>query len=278
MPHRPAVRSATSASLLGHCRWPATFPNSTLLVAIGCYAICLGRIEGQTNPDACKSAGANSGSSLIAATGLDPEPKRILGFPHHVASPCLYPYVPISAKNKFEIAIGDAFDPGAVMFAALKGGTAQLLNSNRSFGQEAAGYSRYVGAAYANHVVGDMLTEGVYPSLLHQDPRYFRSGSGSISGRVWWAVSRVFWTQTDAGGTAFNYSRVLGASSSVAISSLYYANHRTAERSATALGAQLGGTMATNVVKEFWPDIRRNLLEKQARWEAVRRARRSENK
>jgi hypothetical protein len=59
------------------------------------------------------------------------------------------------------IASEDAFDPGTVVLAALTGGLAQLSNSNRPFGQEASGYSRYVGAAYANHVIGDFLTEGV---------------------------------------------------------------------------------------------------------------------
>lgn len=240
------------------------FPNSTALVAIGCCAVCLGRIEGQTNaPDACQSIGANSGSSLMTASVLEPRFKPFLGiFPSHNVSPCLSPYVPISSRNKFAIASADAFGPGAVMLAALKGGTAQLLNSNRSFGQEASGYGRYAGAAYANHVLGDFLTEGVYPSLLHQDPRYFRIGSGSTGARVLYALSRVFWTQTDAGVTAFNYSRVLGASSNVAISSLYYAKHRDAERSAVAVGAQLGCAMATNVFREFWPDLSRRFFER----------------
>jgi hypothetical protein len=180
-------------------------------------------------------------------------------FPNHNASPCLSPYAPISAKDKFKIASEDAFDPGAVVVAALTGGVAQLSNANRPFGQEASGYSRYVGAAYANHVIGGFLTEGVYPFLFHQDPRYFRKGSSSASVRVRYALSRVFWTQTDGGGIAFDYSKVLGASSTVAISSLYYANHRTAEASAVGFGAQLAGAMAANILKEFWPDLSRKL-------------------
>jgi hypothetical protein len=199
----------------------------------------------------------------VAATP-DPQPRHILGiFPNHNTSPCLSPYVPIGTREKFKVASEDAFDPGAIALAALTGGAAQLFNSNRPFGQEASGYSRYFGAAYANHVIGDFLTEGLYPSLFHQDPRYFRKGSGSPAGpRVRYAISRVFRTQTDAGGAASNYSRVLGASSTVAISSLYYANHRDARASVIGLGAQLGGAMAANVLKEFWPDILRKISRK----------------
>jgi hypothetical protein len=111
--------------------------------------------------------------------------------------------------------------------------------------------------------MGDFLTEGVYPSLFHQDPRYFRKGGGSpAASRVKYAISQVFRTQTDDGGTAFNYSRVLGASTAVAISSSYYANHRDAAASAVGLGAQLGGAMAANLLKEFWPDVLRKISKK----------------
>lgn len=208
--------------------------------------------SGQTTPmGACIAAGATL------------QPKHILGIlPNHNTSPCLSPYVPIGAKDKFKIASEDALDPGAIVFAALTGGGAQLFNSNRPFGQEASGYSRYFGAAYANHVIGDFLTEGAYPSLLHQDPRYFRKGSGSVGSRLEYAISRVFRTQTDAGGTAFNYSRMLGTSSTVAISSLYYAKRRDAESAAVGFSTQLGAAMAANVLKEFWPDLSRKISRK----------------
>ena len=185
--------------------------------------LCEGRIAAQPNPpDACK--GVVTTEDRLVGYSRSPAQTHLGNLPNHNTSPCLSPYVPIGTKEKFKIASEDAFDPGAVALAALTGGAAQLFNSNRPFGQEASGYSRYFAAAYANHVIGDFLTEGVYPSLLHQDPRYFRKGSGSpAGGRLRYSISRVFRTQTDAGGTTFNYSRVLGASSTVAISSSYYA-------------------------------------------------------
>jgi hypothetical protein len=211
--------------------------------------VCAGRIEGQTIP-------VNACAAVVP-------PKHILGIlPNHNTAPCLFPYVPIGSRDKFKIASADAFDPGAIALAALTGGGAQLFNSNRQFGQELSGYGRYFGAAYANHVIGDFLTEGAYPSLLHQDPRYFRKGSGSTGSRLGYAISRVFWTQKDAGGTAFNYSRMLGTSSTVAISSLYYAKHRDAEGSTVGFSTQLGAAMAANVLKEFWPDLSRRFSRK----------------
>lgn len=225
---------------------PVFRPANRFVVTAAAFANLIAVTQAQTVPhDPCKDSAASS------------QPKHLLViFPNHNVAACLSPYVPIGAKEKFKIAAADAFDPGGIGVAAASAGLAQSVNSNRTFGQEASGYGRYVGAAYANHVIGDFLSEGLYPALLHQDPRYFRKGSGSSAGaRLGYAVSRVFRTQTDAGDTAFNYSRMLGASSTVAISSLYYAHHRDAANAAAGFGVRIGGAMAANILKEFWPDF-----------------------
>jgi hypothetical protein len=140
-----------------------------MCVAVVFSTACIARLEGQTNPP---------------PWAPDPPTKHIFGvFPNYGTSPSLSPYVPISSKEKFKIASEDALDPGGIVVAAAAGGVAQLLNSNRVFGQEVSGYGRYFAAAYGNHVIGDFLTEGVYPSLLHQDPRYFRKSAGAAGSR-----------------------------------------------------------------------------------------------
>ena len=108
------------------------------------------------------------------------ESKRIFGIiPNYRTSPSLLNYEPLSAAEKFKLASEDSFDRGTIALAATFGGLGQLTNSNRSFGQGAAGFGRYFGAAYGDLVIGDYMTEAVFPVLLHQDPRYFRRGTGS---------------------------------------------------------------------------------------------------
>jgi hypothetical protein len=101
------------------------------------------------------------------------------------------------------------------------------------------------------------MTEGVFPVLLHQDPRYFRKGQGSGWSRLGYASGQIFWTHTDSGGTEFNYSEIVGNSAAVAISNSYYADNRTAHDAADKLGVQIGVDMASNILKEFWPDLQR---------------------
>jgi hypothetical protein len=141
-------------------------------------------------------------------------------------------------------------------------GEGQLSNANRAFGQGVAGYAQYFGSAYADFVVGDMMTEAVFPSLLHQDPRYFRHGSGSVATRLGYAVGQVIWTHNDSGKSGFNYSEIVGNSVAVAISQAYYVDSRDAADAGVKLGSQIGVDAAANVLKEFWPDILRKFARR----------------
>ena len=191
-------------------------------------------------------------------TPSPPESKRLLWvIPNYRTSPTLENYEPLTTSEKFKLASRDAFDRGAVALAALFGGRGQLTNSNRSFGQGAAGFGRYFGASYGDWLIADYMTEGVFPTLLHQDPRYFRRSTGSGWSRLGYAMGQIFWTHRDSGGTQFNFAEVLGNSSAVAISNAYYKDNRSASNAVSSLGVQLGVDMAANVLKEFWPDLER---------------------
>jgi hypothetical protein len=192
------------------------------------------------------------------------EDKRILGIiPNYRTSSSLANYEPLTATAKFKVASEDAFDRGTFILAGLFAGEAQLTNDNRAFGQGAAGFGQYYGAAYGDLLIGDCMTEAIFPTFLRQDPRYFRQGVGSTRSRLVYAVGQIFWTHTDARGTQFNYSEILGNSTAVAISNAYYRDNRDAGDAVTKLGMQLGVDMASNVIKEFWPDMLRKFHHKQ---------------
>jgi hypothetical protein len=200
------------------------------------------------------------GQQITAGGTLEPEARRIFGIvPNYRTSPSLLDYEPLTIREKFKVASEDAFDRGTVALAAIFAGQSQLTNSNRSFGQGGAGYGRYFGTAYGDFVIGNYMTEAVFPTLLHQDPRYFRRGTGSGWSRLGYAVKQIFWTHRDSGGTQFNYSEILGNSVAVAISNTYYADNRTASSAVSKLSMQIGVDMTANVLKEFWPELERKL-------------------
>jgi hypothetical protein len=195
----------------------------------------------------------------------EPESKRIFGIiPNYRTSPSLHPYSPLTTQKKFKIASEDSFDRGTFVLAAAFAGEAQITNSNRSFGQGVAGYARYFGTSDADFVIGDFMTEAIYPTLLHQDPRYFRRGTGGTWSRLGYAMGQIFWTHNDSGSTQFNYSEIIGNSTAVAISNAYYADNRNFSDAAIKLGDQIGVDLAANILKEFWPDLERKMSRRHA--------------
>lgn len=221
---------------------------------------------GQTSfPANAAQPGVTAASSNTQAPP-EPESKRLFGIvPNYRTSASLDNYQPIGAGEKFKLASEDAFDRGTVALAALFGAQSQLADGNRAFGQGGAGFGRYFGAAYGDLVIGDFMTEGVFPTLLHQDPRYFRRSTGSGRSRLLYAAQQIFWTHRDSGGTQFNYSEVVGNSVAVAISNSYYVDNRNAVDNVSKLGTQLGVDMAANILKEFWPDLQRKFARKHHR-------------
>jgi hypothetical protein len=84
------------------------------------------------------------------------ESKRLLDIiPNYRSSPSLQNYRQLTPGEKYKVASEDAFNRGNVVLAAMFGAEGQLSNANRSFGQGAAGFGRYFGAAYGDLVIGD---------------------------------------------------------------------------------------------------------------------------
>ena len=193
----------------------------------------------------------------------EPQQKRLFGIiPNYRTFPSLKSYQPLSPAEKFKIAAQDSFDRGTFLLAAAFAGESDLSRSNPSFGGGAAAYGRYLGTAYADFVIGDFMTEAIFPTALHQDPRYFRQGAGTPLSRLGYSMGQIFWTHMDSGRESFNYSEVIGNSAAVAISNAYYPDNRDASDAIVKLATQLGVDMAANILKEFSPDIYRKIARK----------------
>jgi hypothetical protein len=208
------------------------------------------------------AAGQSSAPDPGASTSSIPQEasSRLFGIlPLHRFSPTLQSYHPLTPGEKFRIASDDSTSFGTFFLAGIIAGRNQWTNANRSFGQGAAGFGRYFGPAYGDLVIANYMTEAVFPTLFHEDPRYFRRGAGSAWSRLRYAVGHTFWTHRDSGGMQFNFSEFAGNSAAVAISNAYYTDRRTAGDAATKFGLQIGLDTAADIVYEFLPDLQRKL-------------------
>ena len=166
----------------------------------------------------------------------------------------------ITAKEKLTIAVRDSFDPYAFPVAGFFAGIAQAEDEYPSWGQGTAGFEKRYFGALADQTVSNMMSEAVFPILLHQDPRFLRLGRGGILHRMGYAASRIFITRGDGGDSQFNASE-FGGNAVMAIGSNLYTprQDRSVGGTASKWGIQLGIDMVFNVFQEFWPDIKQKL-------------------
>lgn len=234
-------------------------PIALLLVSYGAASAQGGGVD----PGPGSPAGGDA--TLIAPAPVGPEPapaedKRVFGvIPNNRTTEGSLPFAPISAKRKMTIAAKDSFDWPVYLTSGLFASLYQLEDQNHSFGQGMAGYGKRYASAYGDQLIGNMTTEGILPSLLHEDPRYFRVGRGTKKSRMAAALTQIFVTRTDSGGRTFNFSEWGGNAAAVAVSNAWYPDTRNVSDNAQKLLIQCATDAFSNVLKEFWPDVKRYL-------------------
>jgi hypothetical protein len=180
------------------------------------------------------------------------EKQRLMGVIPNFYTSYTFDAAPLTAKQKFLFAVRGTFDPVSMVGVAFGAGIEQATNAYAGYGQGAAGYGKRFAAKFTDGRSSDFLTHAVFPSLLHQDPRYYYLGSGSVKARLAHAVGSAFFTRTDNGLTAPNYSYFLGDFGSAALSNLYYPRaNRGAGLVFTNAAVGLAGRIGGNILREF---------------------------
>jgi hypothetical protein len=172
--------------------------------------------------------------------------------------------VSLTAGQKMRLAFRSVIDPVTFGGAFLVAGYHEGMHDDVGFPWGIKGYGERSGAAYLDAFDGGMIGNGILPSILHQDPRYFRLGQGTTTHRLLYAVATSFICKHDnTGKWKPNYSNVTGNIISGAISNYYY------PPSGSGIGQTFtNGMIVTaeggigSIFQEFWPDISRKLLHK----------------
>jgi hypothetical protein len=170
----------------------------------------------------------------------------------------------MTAGQKMSLAFHSAVDPYTFGLSFVVAGFSELRDDDTGFGWGPEGYFKRAGAAYLDAFDGAMIGNGILPSLLHQDPRYFRLGHGTFHHRLFYAIATSYICKHDnTGKWEPNYSNVGGNIIAGAISNLYYPSNTSGwgQTIDNGLIVTTEGTFG-GVLQEFWPDISRKLFHK----------------
>ena len=181
------------------------------------------------------------------------EHQRILGvlpnfYVSYVANP-----MPLTRKQKFKLAVVVSRDPLTFFTTGVTAAIEQAQDSFAGYGEGGGAYGERYAATYGDRLSSTFLGAALLPSLLHQDPRYFYKGTGSVVHRALYAMSTVVVCKGDNGHWQPNYSNVFGNLGSAGISTLYYPDSDRHGLQVTVTNSLIGigsGAIGT-VIQEF---------------------------
>lgn len=167
------------------------------------------------------------------------------------------PVVALTTGEKFAL-VEHYFDPFTFVFTSITSGIEQAENEKAGYGQGMQGYGKRYGADFTDGLTNELFVTAVFPTLLHEDPRYYRLGHGGAFKRTAYALSRILITHSDSGTTRFNASEFLGNIASGGISMAYYPqSERSVSGVFTRMSVEIGYDSLFNILKEFYPDLKR---------------------
>ena len=159
---------------------------------------------------------------------------------------------PLTTGMKFHLAYKSLTSPFFFGRTVAWAGVQQARDNPSEWQQGAKGYSKRLGAGFADGIIGGLISNAILPSLLHQDPRYFYQGTGTKKSRALHAMWAPFVCKGDNGAWQPNYSQLGGSLIAYSISTTYYpSSNRTAGHVFQTFGIDLGLHVVGSLAQEF---------------------------
>jgi len=147
-------------------------------------------------------------------------------------------------------------DPFNLIMPAVNALILNSVGTSSGFGTGFSGFVKKYGASIGDSVSGNFFRLYAFPVLLHEDPRYFRAGRGSIGKRTGHVLAAAVRTRKDDKTFRFNWSKLLASGASAGLSNAYYpAENRGAQLIVSRVALSYLSEMGFNALKEFWPDV-----------------------
>lgn len=170
---------------------------------------------------------------------------------------------PLTVGQKFGGYAREQLGLSPFLAAGVSAAISQGLDSDPNWGQGWEAYGKRTGDILIEGESVAILREGFFPSLLHQDPRYYRRGSGDVIGRATYAATRTLITRQDSGRAAFNVSSFAASAGGAALTLAYYPDKsQNATQVLETFAENIGGIALTNILREFGPDLKHKLFHR----------------
>ena len=166
-------------------------------------------------------------------------------------------YVPMTSREKFDHWMHHTYSADMFMGTMFDSLILQATGAYPDFGGGMGGFSKRYTTSLISAEASSLFGRWLFPTILHQDPRYFPSTQRNVLDRMAYAASRTLITRSDDGRNVVNSSLLLTLLFSSALANGYKPNYDESFQATLAnAAAGLGAVAQTNLMNEFWPDIK----------------------
>jgi hypothetical protein len=165
-----------------------------------------------------------------------------------------YQQVPrLTVGDKVKLGLKDSVSPLSAIGWLAAAGYSHGINGSPNYGTNGSAFAQRFGAAAARAGSEGIFSDSIMASVLHEDPRYYKMGSGhSFLKRTLYSITRPLITRTDGGHTTVNLAYLSGNLAGSFLTQAYYppVNRGVSEVMQT-YGGSIGGGALGFFVSEF---------------------------
>jgi hypothetical protein len=168
--------------------------------------------------------------------------------------------IPLTPRQKGYLAIHNLTTPANLLTIVAVSGFTIGIDSHTAYGPGWKGFGKNTGVSLLQDTTGEFFEAFLIPSLVHQDPRYFRMPKASVRRRFAHAVSRTFVANNDDGSLMPNYATLFSYPINAELSNFYVPGiHADASSTVARIATGLATDPANNLLAEFLPDVARHI-------------------
>ena len=162
----------------------------------------------------------------------------------------------LSSMDKLRIASSNVVDPFSLVTIGVSSAITIGSDSHTGYGPGMGGWAKNAGTLFTEDMTGAFFITFLIPSIVKQDPRYYRMPHASIPRRIENAIMQPVWTRSDSGKHMPNLAMLIGVPATITLANVYVPDKDqgvgpTAASSAIAIAS----SPIDNFVTEFLPDV-----------------------
>jgi len=196
------------------------------------------------------------------------DPKRA----GEVPQPCsqlVYPFqrflttnvtIPLTWQQKGYLALHDVTDPGNLATIVGISALTTAIDPHSDYGPGLKGFGKNAGVSLLQDATFEFFGTFAIPSIMHQDPRYFRMPDQPFKKRLIYSISRTIISRSDDGRSIPNYGTLLAYPINAQLSNLYVPGIQSDAASTTKrIFTGYALDPINNVLAEFLPDVAKHV-------------------